>query len=347
MGTATISYGPNLRLINNAAINQVYVNQLRQFLQAMDQLIMGSVINATTVVPPSSPSNGDAYLLSNTPSGAWTGYQYCIAVWTTQATNAGTNTLNPAWVFYGPQTGWIIWNKALASLMVNNGAAWVPLAGGANFPTNTDITSMTGIPNTTFNSTGYAYNDGTLPPTYIGDAANTAYGAGTDGNGFFWGTGTWASPTTNGSVIVGLGPWTGLDASGVGVGVGSLSGATVMVAEGLQTTGGVTANAMECLGQMQVPTGPFQCNVFEGYGTTANTVISFTTQAACTTVPAYEWVGGGSGIPGANAMGVSSYGLQTTVGAAGSASTLPVAPTGYLPFWVNGTLMVIPYYAHA
>jgi hypothetical protein len=40
-------------------------------------------------------------------------------------------------------------------------------------------------------------------------------------------------------------------------------------------------------------------------------------------------------------------GTQTTVGAAGSASALPSAPTGYLIINVAGTERVIPFYAHA
>lgn len=38
---------------------------------------------------------------------------------------------------------------------------------------------------------------------------------------------------------------------------------------------------------------------------------------------------------------------QTTVGAAGGASALPATPTGYLIINVEGTAMVIPYYAQA
>ena len=38
---------------------------------------------------------------------------------------------------------------------------------------------------------------------------------------------------------------------------------------------------------------------------------------------------------------------QTTVGAAGGASSLPATPTGYLIINVAGTAMVIPYYAQA
>lgn len=38
---------------------------------------------------------------------------------------------------------------------------------------------------------------------------------------------------------------------------------------------------------------------------------------------------------------------QTTVGAAGGASSLPATPTGYLTVVIGGAEMVIPYYAQA
>jgi hypothetical protein len=47
------------------------------------------------------------------------------------------------------------------------------------------------------------------------------------------------------------------------------------------------------------------------------------------------------------ALGSASYSLdtQTTVGSAGAASALPANPTGYLEVVLNGTAVVIPYYA--
>ncbi len=159
----SLALGPKLNLLFNANIGQNYVDSFRQFLQAIDQLVQGSVINATTIVPPSTPSPGDAYLLTGgTPSGGWAGQAGNIAVWDTQVTNSGTNTQVPAWVFYTPKPGWTLWNVATSTFTVYNGSSWGAVGGGgANFPTNTDITSMTGIPNTTIDNTGFSFNDGT------------------------------------------------------------------------------------------------------------------------------------------------------------------------------------------
>jgi hypothetical protein len=131
-GKMAIALGPKLGLLFNSNLNEYYADNFRTFLQALDQLIMGSVVNTTTVVPPTSPNPGDAYLLTLglNPSGAWTGQAGNIAVWNTQVTNSGTNTQVPAWVFYTPRPGWIVWNTALGGLYVYNGSAWSPINNG-------------------------------------------------------------------------------------------------------------------------------------------------------------------------------------------------------------------------
>lgn len=147
-----IAFGPKLGLLYNANINEQYFDQMRPFLQALDQLVNGSVINATTVVPPVSPSSGDAYLISSTPSGAWSTFPVnSIAVWDVEVTNTGTNTRVPAWVNYVPNAGWMVWNVSLSNLYVYSGSAWNPIGAGANFPINTNITQMTGVSTTVGN----------------------------------------------------------------------------------------------------------------------------------------------------------------------------------------------------
>lgn len=151
-----ISFGPKLGLLYNALIGESYYDSLRLFLQSVDQLISGSIINATQVTPPTSPNPGDAYLLiGGTPGGVWTGQAGKIAFWDAQLTQSGTNTLIPGWVFLTPIAGWIIWNVSTASLSVYDGTSWGSVGGtGANFPVNTDITQMTGI--STVSGTGIA-----------------------------------------------------------------------------------------------------------------------------------------------------------------------------------------------
>lgn len=341
--------GPKLSLLYNANINEQYFDQLRIFLQSLDQLIMGSVINSSTIVPPSNPNPGDSYLLTGgAPSGAWTGQAGNIAVWDAQLTNSGTNTIVPGWIFLSPNAGWTLWNVAAASFTVFNGSSWVAVGGGgggANFPVNTDITSMTGIPNTTISTTGYAFNDGTSPPTTIGEV--TTGGAGP--NGFQWGTGTFSAPTSAGTVIIGDGPWTGLAASGAGVGVRSTGGGgTAMTGAGLQTTGTIQGNTVEALSTMIslgalsvggsgiVANAPNTTLVIAGLGmsTVGRPAIQFNAATASPT--------NGVGLIGFAA----NYFTQTTVGAAGSASALPGAPKKYIQIVdTDGAVVVFPVWA--
>jgi hypothetical protein len=148
-----ISFGPKLGLLYNALINETYYDSLRLFLQSIDQLVNGSVINATQVTPPTSPNPGDAYLLiGGTPGGAWTGQAGKIAFWDAQLTQSGTNNVTPGWVFLTPLAGWIVYNVATTTLSVYNGTSWVAASAGANFPVNTDITQMTALSTTVGNS---------------------------------------------------------------------------------------------------------------------------------------------------------------------------------------------------
>lgn len=119
-----VDLGPRLGLLINADIGEQYYDQFRPFLRAMDSLIQASVINATASAPPGSPSNGDAYLLISTPSGAWTGHVNSIAVWSTEITQSGNNTKVPGWQFFSPNNGWMVWNNATNLLMVFESGIW-------------------------------------------------------------------------------------------------------------------------------------------------------------------------------------------------------------------------------
>ena len=341
---ATISFGPNLGLLNNAAINQKYYDQLRLALQALGQLIMGRVINATQASPPSSPANGDSYLLTGgTPSGSWTGQAGNIAVWDTQVTLTGTNTLSPAWVFYTPQPGWIIWNVALANLYVYTGSAWalVTSPGGANFPTNTDITSMTGLTNQTLTSSGYIFNNGTAAET-------TTIGA----TGWQYGGGTFGDSATN-DVFVSNQNWGSY--SGIAVVVQSSTEATIIGA-GVIDTGNINCQAIladsviSAAGTLRVGDGGSQTTpgVIQSYAGNQGLVIgpqgsTYSNQTAVTFLPGVTSPTSGVGLIGFGA----NYATQTTVGAAGAASALPATPKKYIQITdTDGSIVVFPVYAH-
>jgi hypothetical protein len=306
----SISFGPRLGLLYNALIGESYFDSLRLFLQNIDALLQGSVINATQSAPPVSPNPGDAYLLTGgTPSGVWTGKAGQIAFWDAQLTTSGTNTVVPGWVFLVPQAGWIVWNVAVTSLIVFNGTSWSTIGGGANFPTNTDITSMTGIPNTTINTSGYIYNDGTDLPVTIsstGVVFGANYNSGTPGAGY--------------------------------MSTAFISCQSIL-AESL----------ISAAGQLRVGDGASQSTpgVIQSYATGQSINIG---PLGTTTNKLAVGILAGQGSPALNVglLGLEgNYYTQTTVGSAGSASAPPASPSIYVPIDINGTVYVFAGYAQA
>ena len=333
-----ISFGPKLNLLYNALIGESYFDSLRIFLQSIDALVQGSVINATQSAPPSSPSGGDAYLLTGgTPSGAWTGQAGNIAVWDAQLTNSGTNTVVPGWIFLTPKAGWVIWNVAVGTLIVYSGSAWTALTGGANFPTNTNITSMTGIPNTAISSTGYSFSDGTDLAASVSGPAGIQLGTGSFGS--------------NNVAQLASQAWAGTGYTGIAVGVSSSSQFSIMYPGTVATSGTVIGQNVTSIGLLQAD--GIRCGSTSGTAlitaNTANVALTLAAESATTSLNSVI-VDSGSGvspIPHVGLFGFTTYNTQTTVGSAGGASALPATPTGYVPITINGTEYVLPYYAHA
>lgn len=130
MADAQISFGPKLGLLNNAAIGEQYYDQFRPFLRGVDALVQPAVIAASVTTPPVSPNDGDAYLLLLGATGAWAGHQGDVAVYSTQITQSGSNTLQPGWDFYTPKTGWLLWDSEAGGFIQFNGTDWTQFGGG-------------------------------------------------------------------------------------------------------------------------------------------------------------------------------------------------------------------------
>jgi hypothetical protein len=120
----SITLGPKLGLLINAFIGDPIYDQLRPLLRFIDAMSMGAVLNSTTSTPPASPNNGDSYLLLGEPTGAWSGMQNSVAVYSTQITVLGTNTTVPGWDFWTPQEGWTIWDAAQQLFWRYTGGQW-------------------------------------------------------------------------------------------------------------------------------------------------------------------------------------------------------------------------------
>lgn len=102
-------------LLPNQAQKHVTMNET---LRALDAVVQLSVISASETAPPDSPSEGDRYIPAADSSGTWTGHAHSIAAYQ-----------DGAWAFYAPQTGWLAWCEADATLMVFDGTEWGSASG--------------------------------------------------------------------------------------------------------------------------------------------------------------------------------------------------------------------------
>ena len=87
-------------------------------IRALDALVLLSVIDNELATPPSSPADGNRYLVPAGATGAWSGRAGALAAFQ-----------DGAWAFYSPKAGWTAWVIAADALHVFDGAAWSPLSG--------------------------------------------------------------------------------------------------------------------------------------------------------------------------------------------------------------------------
>ncbi len=103
-------------------------------IRALDAIVQLSVEDRDLTAPPSSPADGDRYIVAMSASGDWTGKDGQIAAWQ-----------DAAWMFYVPQEGWLAWIADEAMLLAFDGSVWNEVSGGAG---SANPTSLVGI-NTT------------------------------------------------------------------------------------------------------------------------------------------------------------------------------------------------------
>ena len=123
----TVTAGPNLGLMIDAADGDAFGPQFRGFLRAIDAVLLGAVISRTLTAPPGSPANGDRYVVAAAPTGAWAGKAGNITVWTTDnpATPGGL------WEFYPPKAGWTVFSIADGALISYAAGVWALAASGS------------------------------------------------------------------------------------------------------------------------------------------------------------------------------------------------------------------------
>jgi hypothetical protein len=69
--------------------------------------------NQTTNTPPGSPSDGAAYIIGPSPTGAWSGHALKFVEWR-----------NSAWEIYTPKVGWKVYNKQTDRDVVYTSGGW-------------------------------------------------------------------------------------------------------------------------------------------------------------------------------------------------------------------------------
>jgi hypothetical protein len=88
-------------------------------LSALDSLVQCAVLELFRNDPPTSPGDGDRYIVGSSPTGAWAGKAYSLAVWR-----------DGAWTFHDAQAGWRVFNLADNTLYVlDAGFSWTAIGG--------------------------------------------------------------------------------------------------------------------------------------------------------------------------------------------------------------------------
>jgi hypothetical protein len=87
-------------------------------LTVLDAVTQLAVIARTVTAPPSSPSDGDRYLVAAGATGAWAGWDGNIAAYQ-----------SGAWAKYTPREGWLAWVAAETLALEYTGGTWQNAAG--------------------------------------------------------------------------------------------------------------------------------------------------------------------------------------------------------------------------
>lgn len=87
---------------------------VNEALMALDVLVALCVLSRTLATPPSSPAEGDRYLLPSGVTGAWAGQTGRIAAW-----------MDGGWMFFAPQSGWSAFVANEGVQVLFNGTLWV------------------------------------------------------------------------------------------------------------------------------------------------------------------------------------------------------------------------------
>lgn len=84
-------------------------------LNDLDCLVQLSVLDRDLSAPPSSPSDGDCYIVGAAPTGLWADHNGEVAFYFS------------GWLFKTPQAGWLAYAQDEGRLLIYTGSVWEPL----------------------------------------------------------------------------------------------------------------------------------------------------------------------------------------------------------------------------
>lgn len=120
----TITYGPNLGLMANAADGEAHGNDMRKLLRGLDALVQCHVKDKDLATPPASPADGDCYIVAASPTGAWAGQAGKLARY---------STVTSGWEFFTPKEGWRAGVEDENTDYRHDGSSWVISGSGGTF----------------------------------------------------------------------------------------------------------------------------------------------------------------------------------------------------------------------
>ena len=108
-------------------------------IRMLDLLVQTSIETNTLSDPPSELVDGQAWLIADNATADWEGHSGDLGYW-----------VDNGWLFFTPQVGWKLWNKALQKLIVFDGMAWqdvMPASGSVDFQNLSGVGINTGFDN--------------------------------------------------------------------------------------------------------------------------------------------------------------------------------------------------------
>jgi hypothetical protein len=87
---------------------------VNEALARLDALVHLTVKSRVIGMPPASTQEGDRYIIPSAATGAWTGHQDKIALWS-----------GGDWIFINPSAGFQAWVKDESKLYIHDGTAWM------------------------------------------------------------------------------------------------------------------------------------------------------------------------------------------------------------------------------